>query len=72
MIVICYEMQSMNHMFSVSCAQKVITEAKKEAARDNYLNNNRRNISLNQRFGSGKNEVSDWLDITGWQEWDYS
>ena len=32
--------------------------------------NEHRNISLNQTFGESHSPVSDWLNVSDWNEWD--
>lgn len=54
---------------------KKATEAIREYFAEQRRENNTlyspyRNISLNQHIGDSRFPVSDWLNISGWQEWD--
>lgn len=69
--VCCYESVAEKGRFSKALAlQKVQTMTQKKKRDQNTLYNPYRNISLNQCIGDSKTPVSEWLNVTGWREWE--
>ena len=71
MIAICLETRGSTSKVRKARARKSIEEyfrvQRKERA---TLYNNYRNISFNQTVGDRQNLVSDWLNVSDWNEWD--
>ena len=71
MLLCCYEEQSKSKIFSTRRVRLRIQEQIREKNRQlNLLYNPRRNISLNQCVGDSDTPVSEWLNVSGWREWE--
>jgi hypothetical protein len=71
MILCCYAAVNDNGHFSKNKALGNIRAlAQKQRHEQNTLYNPYRNISLNQCFGDSKTPVSEWLNVSGWREWE--
>ena len=71
MIVCCYEVLRERRSFSKALAVKKIEAMAKQRNREKYtLYNPYRNISLNQSTGDSNVPASDWMNLSGWREWD--
>ncbi len=71
MIVFCLEEGSRSKAAFKLIVRKRIEELIREKKRvDNHLYNPYRNISLNQCCGDSKTPASEWLNLSGKQEWE--
>lgn len=71
MLLYCYEEQSKSKIFSTCRVRLRIQEHIREKNRQlKLLYNPYRNISLNQCVGDSDTPVSEWMNVSGWQEWD--
>ena len=70
MELICLEEMHKPNTKALSHARERIRDHFKEESSKRRILYNSRNISLNQCFGESKTPVSEWLDVTGWREWD--
>jgi hypothetical protein len=71
MELICLEEMQKPKKKALSFAQERIrSHFREEANKQRILYNPSRNISLNQCVGESKTPVSEWLNTTGWREWD--
>ena len=71
MVLICLEVMQKPNKKALSFAQEQIRYYfREERQKHRILYNPSRNISLNQCIGESKTPVSEWLNVTGWREWD--
>lgn len=71
MVELYYEMKQQGKYRLNERTTEAIRESFAEQRRENNtLYNPYRNISLNQHIGDSRSPVSEWLNISGWREWD--
>lgn len=71
MIACCCEAWNGNKRNPTARAKAAIACVFEKERRDaNTLYNQYRNISLNQCFGESKTQISEWLNLSDWREWD--
>ena len=71
MVLICLEaMQKPNKKALAVARERIRYYFREESKKQRILYNPSRNISLNQCLGESKTPVSEWLNVTGWQEWE--
>ena len=71
MIVCCYEVASEYKLFSKAKAVlKIDTMIHIRNRENSILYNPYRNISLNQCVGESHVPVSEWINLSDWQEWE--
>ena len=72
MELICFEEMQRPNNKALLRAQERIRDYFREESNKFRVLYNPRNISLNQCIGESKTPVSEWLNVTGRQEWDDS
>ena len=65
-------MQKPNKKALLRARERIREHFREENNKRRTLYNPARNISLNQCIGESKTPVSEWLNVTGWREWDDS
>ena len=71
MIVCCFEVANVHKTFSkTKAASSIETMVQKRNRESNILYNPYRNISLNQCVGESRVPVSEWMNLSDWQEWE--